>query len=86
MYRVYRRAHRLKIQRDNQSLWLQGLYIRDAVASLLAKDFKYPAEPYKILQPTKLEKKIEDRIAIEKMRSALGDIVKTIGNKGGAFE
>lgn len=37
---AYREAHKLAIELDNQKLWLQGLYIHNAVGVLLANMFK----------------------------------------------
>lgn len=37
---AYRQAHKLKIEQENQKLWLQGLYIYNAVGVNLANLFK----------------------------------------------
>lgn len=47
----YRRADVLRQKRDNNNAWLQGAYIRLAVASLLDKKAKYPKQPIEIIAP-----------------------------------
>ena len=44
----YRKADVLKQQRSNNDAWLQGAYIRLAVASTLDKKAKYPKAPFDI--------------------------------------
>lgn len=55
LVRFYREAHELKKEQKNQELWLQGLYIYEAIANLspLLKAFvknpkprPYPEKPY----------------------------------------
>ena len=36
---AYRKAHRLRMEMDNQKAWLQGLYVYDAFAVCLANAF-----------------------------------------------
>ena len=52
----YREAHALKRQRKSQEMWLQGLYIHDAVGVVVGNAFKKKgAAPYKYLeQPIRL--------------------------------
>ena len=45
---AYREAYKLKLQERNQELWLQGLYVLEAIASSNSKDHKYPKEPFPI--------------------------------------
>lgn len=58
---AYRAAHRLRIEQANQQLWLQGLYVHNAVAVAINNAFskqkqKYIAEPIKLFEPTEAEK------------------------------
>ena len=56
LVRVYRKADELKRRRQNDALWMQGLYIRDALLSTVGNMFagknatpiEYPKEPYPI--------------------------------------
>lgn len=62
--RFYRLADELNRQRRNQELWLQGLYIRDAVAQVLAKEPEkcpYPEEPYPLTEKEKKRQKIDNQ-------------------------
>lgn len=47
----YRRADILRQKRENNNAWLQGVYIRMAVASTLDKKSKYPKQPFEINAP-----------------------------------
>lgn len=47
----YRRADVLRQKRSNNDAWMQGAYIRLAVASVLNKKAKYPKEPFEIDEP-----------------------------------
>lgn len=47
----YRRADILRQKRSNNDAWLQGLYIRMAVASTLDKKAKYPKHPFDLDVP-----------------------------------
>lgn len=47
----YRRADVLRQKRENNNAWLQGAYIRLAVASTLDKKAKYPKQPIEIDTP-----------------------------------
>lgn len=58
---AYKKLHRLQAEQTNQQLWLQGLYIQNAVAVAINNAFskqkqKYIAEPIKLFEPTEAEK------------------------------
>ena len=59
----YRDAHNLKRRMRNEELWLQGLYIRDAVESVMGsmngKRISYLKQPLDIFPKTKAEKEAE---------------------------
>lgn len=50
--KAYREAQELRLEAQNQQLWLQGMYIYNAFAVVLANSFsknsksEYPKEPY----------------------------------------
>jgi hypothetical protein len=58
MARAYRKADEFKRRRENEALWVQGLYIRDALictvgnmfSSKSAQKHEYPKEPYAITE------------------------------------
>ena len=70
---AYWQANQFSIERRNQELWLQGLYIRSAVASCLDKKFKYPEKPQRITEMTEDEQAAEDRRKIDHMRAVLAE-------------
>lgn len=50
LVRAYYKAHKLRIEQRNQELWLQGLYIYDAVAAVVGsalskRNYKYREKP-----------------------------------------
>ena len=68
---AYWQANQYSIERRNQELWLQGLYIRSAVASCLDKKSKYPENPPRITPMTEEEQKAENQRRIANMRAFL---------------
>jgi hypothetical protein len=75
--KYYRQADELKIARKNQELWLQGMYIYDALCdvapilhSMAKKGTKaqpYPDKPYSITEKQRrLEKEEQERKVAEK--------------------
>lgn len=66
--KYYRKAHDLKRQERNQELWMQGLYIYDALAVVLGNAFgkkggkklKYLEKPIDITEKTEEEKEREE--------------------------
>ena len=77
--KYYREAHELSNRQRNQELWLQGIYICDAmnatVGNMLSKKsarkIQYPDKPYPITE-TELRQKqqAEKQEKIEKMKTA----------------
>lgn len=50
---AYRKAHEINKERQNEMMWLQGLYIRDAIWTAVPVDkgkkpYQYPKEPIPI--------------------------------------
>ena len=58
MVRAYRKADEMKRRRENEALWVQGLYVRDALICTVGNMFsgkgaqkhEYPKEPYAITE------------------------------------
>lgn len=87
---AYRKADRLRIERANQQLWMQGLYFHNAVSVALNNAFskqklKYIKEPLKLFEPTEEEKKakIEEtrRKLVNKLNAFKDAFDKAKGNK-----
>ena len=68
----YWQKHQFDIEKRNQELWMQGLYIRMAVASCLdGKRAKYPDKPQRITELTEMEKELENQRKVNELRNAL---------------
>ena len=87
---AYRKLHRLQAEQTNQQLWLQGLYIQNAVAVAINNAFskqklKYIKEPIQLYPPTEDEKqaKAEEtrRKLVEKLNAWKDAFEKSKGNK-----
>ena len=78
MVRVYRKADELKRRRQNETLWMQGLYVRDALLSTVGNMFadktskpnEYPSEPYPVTVEQVEEKKALERKRMEERMKA----------------
>ena len=70
----YWQANQFSIERRNQELWLQGLYIRSAVASCMDSKHKYPDKPHRITPMTEAEQDAENKRKVEQMREQLNEI------------
>ena len=68
---AYWQKHQFEVEQKNQEMWLEGLYIRLAVASCLDKKNKYPEKPHRITPMTETEKEVENRRKVERMREQL---------------
>ena len=78
MVRAYRKADEMKRRRENEALWVQGLYVRDAlvctVGNMLSgksgKQYDYPKEPYAITEAEIREREErEARLAEERIKA-----------------
>lgn len=69
----YWQANQYSIERRNQELWLQGIYIHAAIASCFdsKKKAKYPDKPYRITEMTDAEREVENQRKIERLREIL---------------
>ena len=69
----YWQANQYSIERRNQELWLQGVYIHAAIASCMdsKKRAKYPEKPYRITEMTDVEREAENQRKIERLREIL---------------
>lgn len=78
MVRAYRKAHELKRRQQNDALWLQGIYVRDALLATVGNMFaeksskknEYPAEPYPVSAEQVAEREAaENRKMEERMKA-----------------
>lgn len=72
---TYRKLNRLRIEQKNQELWMQGLYIYDAVGAALSNAFgkkaNYLKEPIRLFPKTELEDEIEKEKTRRKLVESL---------------
>ena len=87
---AYRQAHRLRIEQANQQLWMQGLYVHNAVAVAINNAFskqkqKYIQEPIRIFPPTEDERKAQveanNRKLVERLNAWKDAFEKAKGKK-----
>jgi hypothetical protein len=90
MARAFRKADELKRRRQNEVLWMQGLYVREALLSTVGNMFsgkgstpiEYPKEPYPITEDQIEEKKERERKSMEeRMKADLLAIAARMVNK-----
>ena len=93
----YRKAQEIKLQQMNEQLWLQGVYMAQAINSTVGNMFKkksqspikYPDEPLPITQAQIEEKKRKEEIRKQElakarfMKMALGINANLSKKKGG---
>jgi hypothetical protein len=78
MVRAFRKADELNRKRQNEILWMQGLYIRDALLSTVGNMFsdksatpiEYPKEPYSVTAEQVEEKKEREQKSMEERMKA----------------
>ena len=72
----YWQRYQFDIERRNQELWLQGLYIQGAVAAVLdtKHKVKYPEKPYRLTNMTDAEREIENKRKVERLREHLNEM------------
>ena len=70
-YQFYWQKHQFSIEQKNQEMWLQGLYIRSAIASCMDSKNKYPEKPHRITPMTDAEQSAENRRKVEQLREQL---------------
>ena len=78
MVRAYRKADEMKRRRENEALWVQGLYVRDALLCTVGNMFsgkgatkhEYPKEPHPITETQIREREErEARLAEERIKA-----------------
>ena len=81
---AYRKAYRIKRETENEQAWLQGLYVFDAFAVVLANVFskrgakkqKYIERPIDIFPLTEREKKHREAEENAKMQAVMESMVR----------
>ena len=81
---AYRKAYRIKRETENEQAWLQGLYVFDAFAVVLANVFskrgakkqKYIERPIDIFPLTEREKKRREAEENAKMQAVMESMMR----------
>lgn len=81
LVKAFRKAERMREDRMNMKLWLQGMYIYEAIcdaspifnpyAKRGTKPHPYPSQPYAIHAPTKQEQHNAEKEQMEKVKKAM---------------
>ena len=87
LVKLYQKADEMKNKRKNQEMWLQGIYMRYALASTVGNMFtkkksdmvEYPSEPLPITKAeAELKKEREAKAAYEKLKAMMIQASQTI--------
>lgn len=81
---AYRKAHEINLRRKNEELWLQGVYMRYAMSSVMdGKKCPYPTEPLAITpQEIREKKEREAKARFDKMKAMMNMAQKQLNRKG----
>ena len=71
---VYWQKHQFEVESRNQEMWLQGLYIKSAIAAALEKKNKYPDKPPRITEMTDAERDADAKARVAKLKEQLLEI------------
>lgn len=91
LVKAYREADKLRLDRLNTELWLQGMYFYEAVcdaspifnpyAKRNTKPRPYPSEPYSLHPPSVKEQKTEEQKNMEKLRAKMDSFASKVNAK-----
>lgn len=75
-YAVYWQKHQYEIEKRNNELWMQGIYIGEAINAAFDSKHqcKYPEKPHRITEMTDVEKEIEAKRKVKELRERLMEI------------
>lgn len=81
MAKAYREAYMLKRRVQNENMWLQGLYIHNAVEAVVGtalgkQKLKYVPQPFDIFPKTKLEEEQEKERERQRLIAYLNTLIK----------
>lgn len=86
----YRKADKIKRKRDNEQLWINGMYTAEALASTVGNMFakgnkhKYPSEPFPVTEADAEERRERERKAkMDRIKAAFTAKALSINAKMG---
>lgn len=71
---VYWQKHQFEVENRNQEMWMQGMYNKMAIASVISKKSKYPEKPQRITEMTEAERDAESKQRVARLREQLLEI------------
>lgn len=80
LLKYYVERHRIAVEQQNEQLWLQGVYVYEAVSVALSQAFskhsqaKYPEKPYRLTPLTEEEQELENKKKVEEFRAQLMEL------------
>ena len=89
--RYYRKADEMRRKRKNEELWLQGMYIYEAIIDVApalrpmgaAQPTPYSKEPYPLTEEERKEREIRDeKLRFKKMLEKMTELAETRGGEG----
>ena len=86
----YRKAHEQKTRRENEMMWMQGIYYLEALQATVgnmfmkkgSKPHEYPKAPYPITeQEREARREQEERLKQERMKAAFANFASNFARK-----
>lgn len=77
MLKFYVEKHKIAVEQKNEELWLQGVYVYEALCVALSNAFsknshaKYPDKPHRLTDLSEEEKELENQKKVEEFRAQL---------------
>lgn len=77
MLKYYAEKHKIAVEQQNEQMWLQGMYVYEAVSVALAQSFsknttkKYPEKPHRLTPLSEEEQELENQKKVEEFRAQL---------------
>lgn len=80
MVKAYREAYTLQRRKENENMWLQGMYVYKALEAVIGTAFgknriKYVQEPFDLFPKTKIEIEQEKEAERQKLINFLNRLV-----------
>ena len=85
--KYYEEMHEYVLKQRNYEMWLQGMYIYDAISTALSKAFdkrsraEYAKEPYQIMPMTETEQEVAKQKKINEFRNQLNSLCRKMERK-----
>ena len=88
LVQTYAEAYRLKIEEKNHELWMQGLYVYEALIAVASRFGnkkqglpEFPSKPHRVTPMTEAEKRQEEAAEIQKERERVVKLLNSLRPK-----